>query len=198
MTTPFITISELTDKLGESAATSRGTAVISNACDLVRIFTEQALYPVGTVTVSLDGTGTDTLLLPERPVLNAGTVVEGSGTLTLGTDYELSDNGVLYRKPGVIDSGWGTQELRTYWWPGRQNIDVTFEYGYDTVPGDLKEVALSMAARLFPPPVGSNVTEEEESLAQYSHRTRYNDNGAGADFSTTERIVLRKYKQKRT
>jgi hypothetical protein len=199
MGTPFVTIAELTDKLGQSAATSRGTAVVTAACDMVRTFTEQELYPVVTGgTVVLDGTGTDTVLLPERPVSAAGTVLEGNGTLTLNSDYKLGDNGQLYRVPSVTDSGWGTEQLRTYWWPGRQNITVTYDHGYSTVPADLKEVALGMAARLFvDEPVSSNISESEESLGQYSTRTRYSTNGAGVDFSNTEKIVLNKYKQKR-
>lgn len=192
MGTPFVSTAELTDKLGTSAATTRGTAVITAACDLVRTFTEQELSPVvqgGTLT--LDGTGTDTLLLPERPVLDAGTVIESGGTLTFGTDYKLTDNGELYRLPGVIDNGWGTCELRTYWWPGRQNIEVTCSYGYSTVPADLKEVALSMAARLFSQNGGGNVVFEQ--LGQRS--IRYD--GPATDFTKTEQIVLRKYKQSR-
>lgn len=186
MPTPFITIAELTDKLGESAATSRGTAVINAASDMVRTFTELTLNPVGTATISLDGTGTDALILPERPVTAAGTVIESGGTLVLDTDYELSDNGILYRLPGVIDNGWGNETLRTYWWPGRQNIEVTFEYGYSTVPGDLKEVALSMAERLFRQSAGITF----ESLGQY--QVRYSD--SASDWSGTERIILRKYR----
>lgn len=192
MPTPFITIAELTDKLGESAATSRGTAVINAASDMVRTFTELTLNPVGTATISLDGTGTDALLLPERPVLNAGTVIESGTTLTLDEDYEIGDRGVVFRLPGVIDNGWGVETLRTYWWPGRQNIEVTYEYGYATVPGDLKEVALSFAARLHQ--VQTSAIEEEESLGQYSHRTRYASDGSGSDLTNTERLILRKYR----
>lgn len=193
MGTPFVTIAELTDKLGQSAATARGTATITAACDMVRLFTEQELYPaVSGGTVTLDGTGTDTLLLPQRPVSNAGTVIESGGTLTLDTDYKLNNNGVLYRLPGVIDSGWSTQELRTYWWPGRQNIEVTCSYGYALadVPPELKEVALSMAARLFGQNNGGgNVVFE--SLGQKSIRYA----GPAGDWTNTEKLVLRKYKQ---
>lgn len=197
MAEPFATIAELTAKLTgtsaatTSAATARGTASLTAACDMVRLFTEQALSPVVTGgTVTLDGTGTDALLLPERPVLAAGTVIESGGTLTLDTDYKLGADGVLYRKPGLVDNGWGVQELRTYWWPGRQNIVVTYDHGYasDAVPNPLKEVALSMAARLFNQPNGNVVFE---SLGQRSIRYA----GPATDWTGTEKIVLRKYKQ---
>lgn len=186
MAAPFISTTELTEKIGESAATARGTAVITAASDMVRLFTDLTLSPAGTTTVSLDGTGTDALILPERPVTAAGTVIESGGTLVLDTDYELADNGILYRLPGVIDNGWGNETLRTYWWPGRQNIEVTFDYGYSTVPGDLKEVALSMAERLFRQSAGIAF----ESLGQY--QVRYTD--SASDWSGTEKIVLRKYR----
>jgi hypothetical protein len=200
MGAPFISTDELSDALGGTdATTTRGTAVITAACDMVRLFTEQELYPAVTAgTVLLDGTGTETLLLPQRPATNAGTVIEAGGTLTLDTDYTLGTDGVLYRTPGVIDAGWGTETLRTYWWPGRQNIEVTYSYGYTslTMPAELKEVALGMAGRLFvQQPVSGNISESEESLGQYSTRTRYSTNGAGSDFSNTEKAIMRKYKQ---
>lgn len=185
MATPFITVTE-----AEIAATARGTAVITAACDFVRLFTEQDITPVvNGGTAILDGTGTDCLLLPQLPVLNAGTVIESSGTLTLGTDYKLSDNGELYRLPGVIDSGWSTQELRTYWWPGRQNVVVTYDYGYSSAPDDLKEVAIQMAKRLN----SQNGNVIFEQLGQRSIRYA----SAASEWTGTEKIILRRYKQAR-
>lgn len=190
MGTPFVTVTE-----AGIDATTRGTAIVTAACDMVRLFTEQDIYPaVSGGTVLLDGTGTDCLLLPQLPATAASTVIEnvGSdapGTLTLDTDYKLSGNGELYRLPGVIDSGWSSQEYRTFWWPGRRNIQVVYSYGYTTVPGDLKEVAVQMAKRLD----SQNGNVVFESQGQRS--IRYS--GPATEWTNTEQIVLRKYRQAR-
>jgi hypothetical protein len=185
MGTPFITTTELTEKLGQDAVTARGTACITAACDVVRLYTGLSITP-GTTTVELDGTGTDTLPLPERPILNAGTVVESGGTLVLDTDYVIGD-GVLYRKPGVIDSGWSYPELRTYWWPGRQNVEVTFEHGYTTTPPEIKETALTIAGRLF---TRTDPDVVFESQGQRSIRWR-----DGEGMNGTEKLVLDLYRR---
>jgi hypothetical protein len=193
MAAPFITVTE-----AGIGATTRGTAIVTAACDMVRLFTEQDIYPAVTGgTVLLDGMGTDCLLLPQLPVTNAGTVIEnvGSdspGTLTLNSDYKFSDNGELYRLPGVIDSGWSTQEFRTYWWPGRRNIQVTYSYGYALadVPPELKEVAVQMSKRLDSQTNGNVVFE-----SQGQRSIRYS--GPATEWTTTEELVLRKYRQAR-
>jgi hypothetical protein len=192
LATPFVTVAE-----AELTASTRGTAIVTAACDLVRLFTEQDIYPAVTGgTALLDGTGTETLLLPQLPVLNAGTVIENvtspsPGTLTLNTDYKLSDNGELYRLPGLIDSGWSTGYVVNNWWPGRQNIQVVYSYGYALadVPPDLKEVAIQMAKRLSSQ--NGNVVFEQIGQRQI----RYD--GPATDFTNTEKLVLRRYKQAR-
>lgn len=189
MGAPFITTGDLSDRLGTNAATTRGTAVITAACDVVRTLTEQNLT-VGTTTWTADGTGTPHLLPPERPILNAGTVIEGGGTLTFGSDYTVSDADVLYRLPGVVNNSWGCEEVRTYWWPGKQNITVTYEHGYASVPSDLKEVALGIAARLF---AGGDGGVVFESLGQHQIRR----DGPASSLAPIEQLIIDKYRQHR-
>jgi hypothetical protein len=189
MGTPFVTVTE-----AGIDATTRGTAIVTAACDMVRMFTEQEITGGGTTLLSgtalLDGTGTDCLLLPQFPVATAGTVIEnvGSdspGTLTVNTDYKFTESGEVYRLPGVIDSGWSTQEYRTFWWPGRQNIQVTYTDGYTLadVPPELKEVAIQMSKRLNSQTNGNVVFE-----SQGQRSIRYS--GPATEWTTTERIVL--------
>lgn len=158
------------------------------ACDTIRKITGQEINVAHGGTAVLDGTGTDHLPLPQRPVLNAGTVIESGGTLTLDTDYKLGANGVLYRLPGVIDNGWGDSQLRTYWWPGRQNIVVTYSHGYsDGVPSAIRGVALALAARLYSQDSGVVF----ESLGQRSVRW----DKAASELTGTEKLVLENLKR---
>jgi hypothetical protein len=98
-------------------------------------------FNAGTATVSLDGTGGDSLVLAHFPVANAGTVIVNGGTIT---DYMLTANGLLLR-----GTAGGTP--RPTWPQGRQNVTVTYEHGYQTVdlPRDVRMVALSIASRMI-------------------------------------------------
>lgn len=188
MPDPFVTTADLTLKLGQDTDTAKGTLCIEMACDTIRFITGQDIAYVEGGTAILDGTGTDALPLPQRPVLNAGTVVEGGETLVEGEDYKLGANGVLFRLPGVIDNGWGDAELRTYWWPGRQNIVVTYSHGHSTIPGEVKQVALGLAERLFLRDSSGIVFEQ---LGQRS--VRYEN--ASSELTGTEKLVLENIKR---
>jgi hypothetical protein len=76
-------------------------------------------------------------------------------------------------------------------WPsGRQNIVVTYNYGYADVdlPRDVRVVALSIASRLVVQGVAT-----EESIGA----TRIKYAGAATDITLGERMILRKYRPTR-
>ena len=56
------------------------------ACDMVRTLAEQT-FNDGTTTLTVDGTGTDAIVLPELPVNTVGTVnlIDTAGTTTPST-----------------------------------------------------------------------------------------------------------------
>lgn len=180
---PFISRADLSDKLGfDVTSDDKALIAVDAACDTIRFVTGQTINAVNGGTAILDGTGTDALPLPQRPVLNAGTVIESGGTLTLGTDYKLGANGILYRLPGVMDSGWGTEQCRSYWWPGRQNIEVTYSHGYAEVPASIRGVALELASRLY----GQASGVVFEQLGQHSVRW----DKTASELTPTEKLVL--------
>lgn len=188
MPSPFVSRDDLSDKLGiDVSASDKALICVDAACDTIRHITGQDINVTNGGTAILDGTGTDALPLPQRPVLNAGTVIESGGTLVLGTDYKLGANGVLYRLPGVIDNGWGDSQLRTYWWPGRQNIVVTYSHGHTDVPAAIRGVALELAARLYSQ--GPGVVFE--SLGQRSVRW----DKAASELTNTEKAILENLKR---
>lgn len=182
----FITVADLSDMLGRDVSTDDGAAIaVSAASDICRKVSEQQ-FTRGTATETYDGTGTASLLLRQHPVNSAGTVLVNGGTVT---DWVLDDNkGMLVRKIASSDDWtnwpWSTSTVR---WPeGRQNIEVTYDFGYDAVPSDVKMVALSIAQRLVIQGPAVYETAGPDSV-------RYA--GPAMDLTITEQVVLDKYRQ---
>jgi hypothetical protein len=171
---PFITTQNLSDLLGiDVTADPAADLAVAAACDTVRQITE-ADFNYGTSTVSLDGTDTDALVLPNPPVANAGTVVligyggdwgdwgfsASAGTIT---DYTVATDGTNRLMRGLPGAG----VFRPVWPRGRQNVVVTYEHGY--APADLPEsiqaVALSIASRLVVQGVAQSETVGDVTVA---------------------------------
>ena len=187
MGTPFISRDDLSDYLGRDVAADDGaTIVVDAACEMVRTMTEQTLDAVSEDTITLDGTGTDAIILPQLPVNGAGTVnmIGSDGGTTAVTNYALKGNGVLLRTRGSAAAE--EDYVETSWPIGRQNVEVTYDHGYDSVPEDLRFVALTLASRMIVQGVAS-----EESQA--TERVRYGTNAT--DFTDGERAIMHKYRQ---
>jgi hypothetical protein len=181
MAVPFISRADLGELLGQDLTTSdKALIAIDSACDIVRDLAEQTFNLVEDETITLDGTGTDALLLPERPVTEIGAVVEGDETLVVGDDYVLNGQGVLLRKSTTTTAVWAK---------GRQNVQVTYSHGYstNTLPRSVRAVALQIAARLFQQKPG--VTSE--SLGQRSVRF---STDSGSEVTKNEERILAKYR----
>lgn len=83
-------------------------------------------------TVTLDGNGKESLLLPAAPVTAVTSVVLDGEPLTYGTDYEWSQDGFLRRVGG--------------YWPNRLRcVEVVWSHGYEPVPEDIAEVVIDQA-----------------------------------------------------
>ena len=175
---PFITVADLSDTLGIDVSADDGAVIaIDAACDMCRAVAEQP-FTAGTTTVTLDGNGTDALLLPYLPVTAAGTVTLASGTIT---EYMFTDNGYLLR-------GTAGALPRPTWPDGRQNVRVTFHHGYTAAnfPRDVKMVALAAAKRIV-----VQGAAMEESLGD--NRVKYA--AASTDLTDGEKLILGKYRQ---
>ena len=177
---PFVTPQDLSDFIGRNVTADNGAVIaLDAACDMCRTVASQQ-FNRGTSVYALDGTGTDTLLLPELPANTAGTVLVNGGTVT---DYMLNGHGILLR-------GTAGALPRPVWPAGRQNVQVTVDHGYDIadVPRDVRIVALSIASRL----VIQGVAVEETLGA---NRIRYGVNST--DLTNGERMILQKYRPSR-
>lgn len=192
MSDPFIGRDDLGHKLNlDLSADDHALACVDAACEVCRTISEQT-FNRGTADVTrLDGPGTEVLLLPQYPVNDVGEVKEDGETLDSG-DYVLNDaTGGLVRVPsnGFVSSNYTTRPT-VVWNLGKQNIEVTYDHGYDLedVPRDVRMVALTVAARLY-----------EQGSASYeqlgARSVRYES--AAADLSDNELRILHKHKRVR-
>jgi hypothetical protein len=181
MPDPFIDAQDLVDYLGRGTITDPGMLIaLDAACDTCRVIAEQD-FNAGTITVALDGTGGDSLVLAHYPVSSAGTVTVNGGTIT---DCMLTANGLLLRGT----AGGGT---RPVWPQGRQNVTVTYEHGYEAVdlPRDVRAVALQIASRMVVQGVAKSETLGDASITY----------AAGAsDVTANEERILKKYRRTRS
>lgn len=187
MAEPFISRDDLSALLGQDVSgEDKALIAIDAACDTVRVIAEQTFNLVTDDEIRMDGTGTDALLLPQLPVTEISEVIENGTTLTADTDYMVSADGVLLRLPSIVENG-SISLCRRQWWPGRQNIAITYSHGYAEIPRDVRIVALSLAARLY----GQGAGVVFQVLGQY--QVRYS--GAPGDLTSTETLILHKYRR---
>jgi hypothetical protein len=189
MPDPFISEDDLSDILGRDVTDDLGaTIAVDAACDICRDVAEQT-FNRGTSTFTLNGSGTDALMLPEMPVNSISSVVVNGGTVT---NYRLAENGILYR--GTISAGasteYDTNVIPSVWPSGRQNVSVTYDHGYADadIPRSVRMVALSLAQRIVTQ--GPAVEESQGDL-----RVKYA--GPAMDLTKGEERILRKHKRHR-
>jgi hypothetical protein len=178
MANPLIAPKDIVDYLGRGGTADPGMLIACDAAsDMVRTFAERS-FNADTSTISLDGTGTDALLLPELPVTGAGTVLVNGGTVT---DYTLNGNGILYRGTAGVDP-------RPVWPMGRQNVQVTYDHGWEDqdIPRDVRMVALAIASRLI-----VQGPLKTETIGSVSATYAVNS----TDLTGGEQAILRKYRR---
>ena len=102
-------------------------------------FRGQVRHPVSFVggdVITLDGDGTNTLLLPVEPVTALEKLVLSGTELVDGTDFEWSQDGFVRRLNGL--------------WPCRLRcVQITYSHGYALIPDDISEVVIDQARVLF-------------------------------------------------
>lgn len=100
------------------------------------------------VTVTLDGSGDDTLLLPTLHLTAVASVSENGTALAADDDYLVYAEGHLRRVSGGFPVDW-TDRL--------QGVTVTFTHGYPdgSVPGVFKTVTLETVGRMWDNPAGA-------------------------------------------
>jgi hypothetical protein len=114
------------------------TLLLDLATSAVLAEIRQDVVQVVNDVVTLDGTGTTTLLLPQIPVTAVESVTERGLPLAVDADYTWSGAGVLTRLCGR--------------WPTRpRSVQVVYTHGYPDgeLPGILRTVTVQAAARVW-------------------------------------------------
>ena len=148
---PSTTDPDTDEPLDPSADENTAAQALTAACQIVLDFVGDIRLWVGD-EVLVDGTGTDSIVLPFRPVWRVNSVLVDDSELTADDDWRLGQvkGGVLYR-------------MGCSWPWGRARVTVNLDHGYvfpaeeedpdaalaEPVPASLKEVAMSIAARVL-------------------------------------------------
>lgn len=181
---PFITAFELGAYLarGDLSGDVTAEAACAAASDTCRTTADQLFDYVEDDEITLDGPGTDVLILPQVPVVDVTSVINSDGN-EVTSDWVLTQHGTLINLDGN-------------WTKGRQNFTVTYSHGFQGdasdpsgdagFPHDLCMVALALAGRIYMqgPTVFESIGKRQVRYA-----------GPAMDLSNTERAILRKYKQ---
>lgn len=170
---------------------------IDVGCAAIRKFLDQRLTYVEDDEVRMDGSGTDALRLPERPVRDLTSVLEDG--VEVSTDLYFLRLSTLYR---TDDSG--------TWTPGRGNFVVTYSHGWDLpdgdstdsdeddadtiLPADIRLAALSVARRAYSATgaeTGSGLTGE--TIGAYAYTVEGSASGEVLDLIDIEKRALSRY-----
>lgn len=191
----FVTIADYETAFGVSVTgnaelEAQVQFALDSACAEIRAYLSQDLDYTEDDVIVLDGTGHQTLLLPQLPVVAVNSVFidKGEDTEEEVADYVIGFGGILNRRAG---------------WPWAfGNITVDYDHGYGAyegieLPADLKNAALNIARSVANPASVESLTGiTSESIGGYSY-TR--DLGAAAttiDVSVYSR-TLDRYQVKR-
>ena len=218
MPTPYISLGDLTifmQVTPGSLSAALGQLSINAAMASVRKYLDQEITWHANDAVQLDGTGTDALRLPQRPVVSVAEV-KLDGTVIAATEY-FRRGSILY-----LPSSWPyISSGRTRWNRGRGNIFVTYSHGYcvetptdsdfsdsagdfaggcsgETVPADIILVTLSAARRGFET-AGQEDTSAlgGETIGSYSYTLLAEKIASATELVLAERRVLAGYRIKK-
>ena len=154
-------------------------SAIDQATALVRGYCGWHVTPSAAETVTLDGSGTSTKILPSLHV-TAITSVTYDGTLLSATDYAWSPIGVIeYLRAGPYFIS------ACRWLTGLGKVVVVMEHGYPEA-ADLVGIILARADR------SQNVPDRITQTVMGPRSESYS--AAGQEFSTEELAVLDRYR----
>lgn len=169
----FATVAELAAYLARDIDNADPSALLalSLASDAVRAYVRQEITSVEEDEITLDGTGTTLVLLPELPVTDVYSVIEDGLELTYDEDFYWSAQGELIRvEPrweGItrVERPWESlKRIERRWIKKPRAVVVTYSHGYTNIPGPIKGATLALAGRLVDSPAGV----KQETIGAYS------------------------------
>lgn len=175
------------------------------ASDIIRGYTRCTISTV-TETVEFEGTSSDVLELPQRPVtaVTAVTVTDriGNDLVVASTDWTWTRSGKLRRilysdtlpTGWTADSGWGGPDA---------TVTVTYTHGLATVPGDVKAITLALARRMTVNPdgyvreaIGSYNVGYSSTDGQAAGQGSGQGSGASVHLLAVEKMALNRYRRR--
>lgn len=164
------------------------TQAIELAKALIRSETRQHIDRVNNDLLILAGAWTQELWLPERPVIRVAAVVLDGQTLAVDT-YAWTAAGRLTR--GLIDEdGFQRAGVAWSWGSPTTTVAVTYTHGYSEIPGDLRAICLSLAARRFQNPA----QVQSETIGDYSYTLQTGELDSSLGLTSHEQQVCARYR----
>ena len=175
----FATYQDLEDRLRVTFTATeqvQAAALLDQATALIKAEANQHIDEVTSDAITVDGTGTRRIVLPEWPVTAVTSVTEDGTLLTFDDDYKWTLRGVLIRVAAV--------------WPyDIGNIDVVYTHGHAVTPPALETVCVEMTARAWSTPASGAVTQESIGSYSVSYDTA-TQAVTGLELKESERLVV--------
>lgn len=183
---PLATVDELATWLqrdldGDDASANLALELASAA---VRGEAHQTFTRIDDHEVVLRGNWSSDLWLPERPVIAVGDIAIANGDGLVGsqalasTAYQWDVGGLMRRYSG--------------WWGGPgAAVTVTYTHGWETIPGEVKAIALQLAANVYESTGASLVMDRDSGVEDVRDAT---ERGNVAVLTKASARVLRRYR----
>lgn len=192
-----------------AAEVTNGTRLLTMASDVVRRYTRQSFdYTVNDV-ITLPGNWGNTLVLPQRPITAVHNVLINGATpsyqvwkllddtLYISTGAYQPDFGVLLWGGnalwGPAGSNSGPQATGATWQGPAATVTITYDHGYQTIPGDVVNVTAGLVALAIASPVGVN----EERVGGYQVKYSRSEGGA-MQLQSGDKEILNFYRKRAT
>lgn len=159
---------------------------ISAASEMVRGYLNQHVSLVEDDVVTLAGTGTRALILPELPVVAINSVTV-NGELLVAGDYRES-RGVLWRLTSNELGDDGVHIVST--WTTGYEVVVDYDHGFAVVPADIQMVTARLAVAIGAD-AASTPGMRQETIQDYSYVRGDSSSSSAAELAVIARRVVR-------
>lgn len=153
---PFIDISDLyaylrLPPLGAGDEDPLAVIALDSACYTIRGFLHQTINKITNDVIMIDCDGTDTIMLPEAPVISVSNVEMVAAPVWVTDDFSPALNTPIDPSSYLVEYDRGMLVLRAggVWGDDRGAVQVTYTHGWDVIPTDIRIVALTIAARIY-------------------------------------------------
>jgi len=192
---PLATVDDLATYLGVDEISNEDQAelLLDIASSTIRDETGQQLTLVDDDEITMRGSWTRELWLPQRPVTDVASITI-DGALIAGTAYKWTSEGRVTWYPGLggraAFDGPDWQEAG-HWGGDSVLVGVVYSHGYEEIPANVKGICLELSKRAIRAPGSGEIASE--SLGAYS--VTYSRDAAQT-LTTGEKHRLRAYKRK--